>query len=329
MATSTAMTRVLVVRPSSLGDVVYALAIAADMRRAHPGVQIDWVAEEGFAALPALDADVAQVITVALRRWRGSLWRASTWREFRAFRRAVTATRYDAVIDLQEQLKGAIIARIARGPRHGLAAASIREPLATILHDAHHAVDRDIHFVAKCRAIAASAMGYAVEGPPRWHWRALPATPATPQRPYAIFVTATSRPTKLWPEERWRALATHLGENGLAVLLPWGTHEEEARCRRIADGIADASVPSRLALHDAAALIAHADLVVGVDTGLTHLAAALGVATIALFTETDAALAGVAICGGAARDLGGNGIVPGKDDVIDALGDLYRLAPRC
>ena len=110
------MTRVLVVRPSSLGDVVYALAIAADIRRARPGAQIDWVAEEGFAALPALDADIANVIEVALRRWRVSLWRASTWREFRAFRKAVTATRYDAVIDLQEQLKGAIIARLARGP---------------------------------------------------------------------------------------------------------------------------------------------------------------------------------------------------------------------
>jgi heptosyltransferase I len=323
------MTRVLVVRPSSLGDVVYALAICADLRRAHPQVEIDWVAEEAFAALPALDADVADVIPVALRRWRASLLRGATWREFRAFRRAVTATRYDAVIDLQEQLKGAIIARIARGRRHGLAAASIREPLATLLHDTHHNVDRDIHFVAKCRVIAASAMGYGIEGPPRWRWRPLEASAATPRAPFAVLVTATSRPAKLWPEAHWHALARHFAQSGLAVLLPWGTPDEEARCRRIAAGVESAVVPPRQSLRDAAALLAHAEVVVGIDTGLTHLAAALGTPTIALFTETDAALAGVAICEGDTRDLGGNGVVPQVAEVIDTLGDVWRRIPRC
>jgi heptosyltransferase-1 len=323
------MTRVLIVRPSSLGDVVYALAICADLRRAHPGAIIDWVAEEGFAALPALDADVHGVIPVALRRWRASLLRASTWREFGEFRRAVTATPYDAVIDLQEQLKGAIIARIARGRRHGLSAASIREPLATLLHDEHHAVDRDIHFVSKCRRIAASAVGYGIDGAPRWNWKPLAATPATPDLPFAVLVSATSRASKQWPETLWRALALHLTENGCVVLLPWGTADEEARCRRIAEGITSAIVPPHQSLHEAASLLARAEVVVGVDTGLTHLSAALATPTIALFTETDAALAGVAICGSAARDLGGNGVVPRLDEVIDAVGDVYRNAPRC
>lgn len=323
------MTRVLVVRPSSLGDVVYALALCADLRRARPDAIIDWVAEEGFAALPALDADVNRVIPVALRRWRASLLRGSTWREFGEFRRAVTATHYDAVIDLQEQLKGAIIARIARGRRHGLAASSIREPLATLLHDEHHAVDRNIHFVAKCRAIAASAMGYAIDGPPRWHWKPLAATPATPDLPFAVLVTATSRGSKLWPEDDWRALAGHLTKSGVAVVLPWGTADEQARCWRVADAIEGAIVPQRQSLADAAALLSRAEVVIGVDTGLTHLAAALATPTIALFTVTDAALAGVSICGGDAHDLGGNGVVPRLADVIDTLGDVYRNVPRC
>ncbi|MEO6747966.1 MAG: lipopolysaccharide heptosyltransferase I [Casimicrobiaceae bacterium] len=323
------MTRILVVRPSSLGDVVYALAIAADIRRADPGAVIDWVAEESFAALPALDRDVHAVIPVALRRWRASLTRGSTWREFATFRRAMTAVRYDAVIDLQEQLKGAIIARLARGRRHGLAARSIREPLATLLHDVHHAVDRDIHFVAKCRTIAASALGYAIAGAPQWHWKPLMTTPTTPELTYAVLVTATSRAGKLWPEVLWRALASQLAQNGLAVVLPWGTPDEEARCRRIAEGTAQVQVPARQSLPDAAALLAHAALVVGVDTGLTHLAAALASPTIALFTETDPALAGVAICGGDARDLGGNGVVPLLGEVVDAVGDVYRKLPSC
>ncbi|MEP7061390.1 MAG: lipopolysaccharide heptosyltransferase I [Betaproteobacteria bacterium] len=323
------MTRILVVRPSSLGDVVYALAICADIRSADPNAVIDWVAEEAFAPLPALDTDVHGVIAVALRRWRSSLLRASTWREFRAFRRAVTATRYDAVIDLQEQLKGAIIARIARGRRHGLSAATIREPLTTLLHDVHHKVERDIHFVTKCRTIAAGALGHRVEGPPRWHWMPLPITPATPELPFAVLVTATSRESKLWPEESWRALALHLARTGLAIVLPWGNADEEARCRRIAEGIAAAIVPPRQTLRDVASLLSRAEAVVGIDTGLTHLAAALGTPTIALFTETDARLAGVAICGGDAHDLGGDGAVPRVDDVVDALGDIYRNLPRC
>ncbi len=323
------MTRVLVVRPSSLGDVVYALAIVADIRQALPDAAIDWVAEESFAALPAQLNGVRAVIPVALRRWRASLLRASTWREFAAFRRAMAAERYDAVIDLQEQLKGAIIARIARGRRHGLSAGSIREPLATLLHDRHHVVDRDIHFVAKCRVIAGSALGYAVSGPPRWHWKPMPPAPATPDLPYAVLVTATSRTGKLWPETHWRALASHCAQNGLDVVLPWGTPDEEARCQRIAEGIARAQVPVRQSLQAVATLLARATLVVGVDTGLTHLAAALATPTIALFTQTDPALAGVAICGGEAHDLGGNGVVPPLDAVIDAAGDVYRRLPRC
>lgn len=323
------MTRILVVRPSSLGDIVYALAIAADIARALPGAVIDWVAEEAFATLPPLSADVAGVIPVALRRWRSNLVRPQTWREFGAFRRIISATRYDAVIDLQEQLKGAIIARIARGRRHGLAAASIREPLATLLHDAHHRVARDIHFVAKSRLIAASALGYGLDGPPHWRWKPLAMTPATPDGPYAVLVTATSRPGKLWPEDRWRALARHLAQSGFAVVLPSGAPDEQQRCHRIADGLAETRVPSRQPLGEVAALLSRASAVVGVDTGLTHLAAALGAPTVALFTETDAALAGVSICGDSAQDLGGNGVVPQVGEVIDALGSIWRHTPRC
>ena len=321
--------RILVVRPSSLGDVVYALALAADVRRAYPEARIDWVAEEPFAALPALDADIAQVIPVALRRWRGSLLRGATWREFGVFRRAVRSTRYDAVIDLQEQLKGAIIARIARGRRHGLHASSIREPFATLLHDVHHRVDRDIHFLTKCRRVAADALAYEVDGPPRWRWRPLPEAPLTPQGPYAMLVTATSRESKLWPEARWRELVAHLARADVATVLPWGTPREHARCMRIAEGVDTALVPPRQSLAGCAALLSRATLAVGVDTGLTHLSAALGTPTVAVFTETDARLAGVAICGPQARDLGGNGVVPAFLDVVAAVADVWRHVPQC
>ena len=323
------MNAVLVVRPSSLGDVVHALTLVADIRHARPDAVIDWVAEEGFADLPRMHADVRRVIPVALRRWRAALDRAATWREFAAFRQALRQERYTVVLDLQEQLKGAMIARLARGPRHGLHRSAVREPVATLLHDVHHRVDRDIHFITKCRALAAAALAYPVEGPPRWHWKLPPPSAALPPRPFAVLITATSRASKLWPEGHWRELAARLTTSGFDVLLPWGTAGEEERCHRIAAGIPGATLLPRQSLPALAALLARADYVVGVDTGLTHLAAALRTLTVAIFTDTDANLAGVAVCGDHARDLGGNGRIPAVADVEDALGHLQRQHPSC
>jgi heptosyltransferase-1 len=323
------MNAVLVVRPSSLGDVVHALALAADISQAQPATAIDWVAEEGFADLPRMHADVRHVIPVALRRWRAALNRAATWREFAAFRQALRSERYTVVLDLQEQLKGAMIARIARGTRHGLHRSAVREPVATLLHDVHHRIDRDIHFITKCRALAAAALGYTVEGPPRWHWRLPPPSAALPPRPFAVLITASSRASKLWPEEHWRELAGRLTTSGFDVLLPWGTAGEEQRCARIAAAIPGATLLPRQSLPALAAVLARADYVVGVDTGLTHLAAALRTLTVAIFTDTDARLAGVAICGDHARDLGGNGHIPTVANVEDALGLLQRQHPSC
>jgi len=323
------MSAILVVRPSSLGDVVWALSVAHDVAAARPSLAIDWVAEEAFVALPAMCGGVRRVIPVALRRWRREPFARRTWREMRALRSAMRAERYDAVVDMQEQVKGAVIARLARGPRHGLDRTSIREPAATWLHDAHHAVARDIHFATKCRRLAAAALGYAVDGPPRWRWR-LPAPPAcTPDRPYVVAVHATSRADKRWPDERWRELLADVDASGFAIVLPHGSDDEEAASRSLAARLENALVPPRLALDAMAALLARAHAVVGVDTGLTHLAAALGASTLALFTVTDADLAGVAIAGAHARDLGGRGAIPSVDDARAALGDLVRAAPRC
>jgi heptosyltransferase-1 len=323
------MSALLVVRPSSLGDIVHALALCADVERARPGTPIDWIAEEAFAELPALNAGVRHVIPVALRRWRNRIVAPATWREVGVFRRAARQVRYRAVLDLQEQIKGAVLARFAHGPRHGLHRAHIREPIATLLHDVHHRVPRDIHFIAKSRALAAEALGYRIEGPPRWHWKVPATAAALPSRAYVVALTATSRAAKLWPEDAWRALVAQSARAGLATLLPWGTGAERARCERIAAGISAAIVPPRQTLSELATLLARAEFVAGVDTGLTHFAAALGTPTLALFTDTDPALAGVAISGAHARDLGGNGRAPTPDEALAAAGALLRAAPRC
>jgi heptosyltransferase-1 len=325
------MSAVLVVRPSSLGDVVHALALVADVRTHRPDLALDWVAEEAYAPLVALDRGVRRVIPIALRRWRRHPLSAATWREMAAFRRDLRRDEYAAVLDLQEQVKGALVARSARGPRHGPDRASIREPVATFAHDHHHAVDPDQHLIDRCRQLAAAALGYRAVGPPRFGIAAPPpgAEAPIPRGPYLVFLHATSRADKLWPEAHWRALIAAFAGAGFAIVLPWGSANERARSERLAAGEDAAVVPPKQPLPALATLLARAELVVGVDTGLVHLAAALGTPTVSLFVATDARLAGVERASASARDLGGVGVVPAVNDVLDASGSLLARAPRC
>jgi len=171
---------VLIVRPSSLGDIVYALAVVSDIRRERPAFAVDWVAEQGFMPLIELCPDVRRGIAFGLRGWRKSPLATSTWRAIRTFAADLRRTRYDAILDLQEQVKGALIARGARGTRHGFDRASIREPVATWFHQEHHAVPPAQHFAARARALAGAALGYAPSGAPCWRWTVAPPPPCTP-----------------------------------------------------------------------------------------------------------------------------------------------------
>ena len=323
------MSGVLVVRPSSLGDVVHTMAIVADLRAHAPALPIDWAAEEAFVPLVRLDPRVRTVVPVAFRRWREEMSPGKAWREFGAFRQALRRENYTAILDLQEQVKGALVARLARGTRHGFDRRSIREPLATLLDDVHHRIPRDQHFIDKARALAAAALGYTVSGPPRWQFAPPATTAAMSSVPYALVFHATSRDDKLWPEDRWRAVLARFASAGIVSLLPWGSAPERERSERLAAGAETAIVPPRQTLAELATLARHAEAVVGVDTGLTHLSAALGTPTVAVFTTTDAALAGVARTGSHAIDVGGNGTMPSFDDVAAALGRVLRGAPRC
>jgi heptosyltransferase-1 len=322
------MTSALIIRPSSLGDIVHAMPIVHDLAQHCPGIAIDWVAEESFAGLVALNPRIRRVIPVALRRWRHHLRSRETWSEFGAFRRQLTGDRYTAVIDLQEQVKGALLAWLARGPVHGPDRASIREPAATIAYRRRHRIDPDQHLIDRCRQLAGAAFGFEPEGSPHFDLVPPPVHDAPPSR-YAVFLHATSRADKLWPESHWRTLIEHFTTAGFTVVLPWGNADEATRSAALAAGMTNASVPPHRSLPKLAALLAHAELVCGVDTGLVHLAAALNVPTISLFVATDPRLAGVERASMRARDLGGIGTVPTPEDVIAAAGELLRDAPGC
>jgi len=323
---------ILVVRPSSLGDIVHALTLVADVRAHRPDLAIDWVAETGFVPLVELHPGIRRIVPVALRHWRRHLFAAATWREFGSFRRALRREEYAAVLDLQEQIKGALIARMARGVRHGPDRASIREPVASFAHDVHHAIDPHQHFIARCRQLAAAALGYRAEGPPRFGLVPPPPAAGTvPDRPFVVLVHGTSRADKRWPDAHWRRLVETFAASGFAVVVPWGTEAERSCSERYAAGVANVHVPPppRQTLPALAGLLARAELAVGVDTGLVHLAAALGTPTVSLFVATDPMRCGVGLAGPHARDLGGMGAIPTPEAVAQAAGELTRRAPRC
>ena len=315
------MKKILLVKTSSLGDVVHNLPVASDIRLALPGARIDWVVEESFAAISRLHAGVANVLPVAIRRWRSTFLSRDAREEIRAFMAGLREVSYDAVIDTQGLLKSAIVARAARGPRFGLDFASAREPLSAF-YTRTYAVPWSMHAVERNRALACLALCYDLPAAidygiaaPRAAFRWLP------DGNYAVLAHATSARAKLWPEGRWSELGARLGERGLRSVLPWGNEAERARAEAIARTVPGAVVAPALTLADAAAVLARARAVLGVDTGLTHLAAALKVPTAGIYCATDPAATGLYGCARAVN-LGGIGTPPAVNEVVAALRTL-------
>jgi heptosyltransferase-1 len=317
------MKRILLVKTSSLGDVVHNLPVATDIRAAVPGAEIDWVAEESFVAVPRLHPAVAHVLPVAIRRWRSSLLGAAARREIAGFLGELRKLPYDAVIDTQGLIKSAVLARLARGTRHGFDLASAREPLS-FFYDRAYSVPWTLHAVQRNRLLAARALGYAL--PARVDY-GIAAPPAKfvwlPDGRHAVLLHATSARSKLWRVESWIELGARLAERGVRSVLPWGDTVERLRAEEIARPIPGAVVAPALSLADAAAMLGGAHAVVGVDTGLTHLAAALGRPTVALYGATDPASTGLYGCARGVN-LGGVGKPPAVDDVVVTLDQLMR-----
>ncbi|MBK7137204.1 MAG: lipopolysaccharide heptosyltransferase I [Rhodocyclales bacterium] len=313
------MRSILLVKTSSLGDVVHNLPVASDIRARFPEARIDWVVEEAFADIPRLHPGVRRVIPVAVRRWRRNLLAAATWGELREYRTAVRSEHYDLVLDTQGLIKSALLTRQARGRCAGYAAEAAREPLAAHFYDAAYAIPKNLHAVERNRRLAAAALGYAPNLPLDYGIAAEPlAAPWLPAAPYCVLLTASSRADKLWPEAGWLQLAAALNARGLACVLPGGSAEERERAARLAGGMAQAVAAPPMGIAELARLLAGARLVVGVDTGLSHIAAALGRLTFCLFAGSHPELTGVH-AGDTAINLGGAGAAPTASQVVAAV----------
>lgn len=285
--------KICLVKTSSMGDVIHTLPALTDAQRAIPNLQVDWVVEENFAEIPTWHSAVNQVIPIALRRWRKTPFSSQTKNEWKIYRTLLQRNHYDAVIDAQGLFKSAFFAtRLAHGEKHGYDCRSIREPIASFFYDKKYTISYQQHAVERIRLLFAQSLDYALPSSQGDYGIADHFQMDISSKPYVLFVHATTREDKHWPEEHWKNLIEKLTALSVEIRLPWGNEKEKARAERLAKGNQNVQVLPRLSLTDLAQQIANAQAVVSVDTGVAHLTAALDKPNITLYGATDPKLIG-------------------------------------
>jgi heptosyltransferase-1 len=286
--------KILLVRVSSLGDVLHNLPMVADLLRRHPQATIDWVVEEGYVSLVRLNPHVRKIIPFALRRWRKGLRDPAVRAEIKAFFHTLREEEYDLVFDTQGLLKTGIVmgaARVRKGGRKvGLANGSEGsgyEGISRLFHTESIPLDPRTHAVARGRLVAGAALAYAVDTPPDF---GLPPPESAqrpdwlPAEPYAVFFHGTARDAKKWAPANWVATGRALAP--MPVLLPWGSEAEKREAEALAAQLPNARVLPELSMMDAVTLAQQAALAIGVDTGLTHIAAAFYRPTVEIYADS-------------------------------------------
>ncbi len=280
--------KVLLVRLSSLGDVVHSLPAITDLQAACPEVTLHWVVEEAFTEIPSWHPFVQRVIPIALRRWRRHPWQGVSQGEIRAFWQALRAETYDYIIDIQGLIKSGLVSLLAKGRRCGFDRCSARDGNASIFYQQQYAIDYNIHVAERGRFLLSQVMGYEKPQSPANYGLDTSRLPqVSTEKKYVLFFHGSAWQTKCWPEAYWRELATWCCTQGLQVKLPWGNSEEYERAQRIAKTHQDIAVLPAMSLAELAALIAHSQAVVSVDTGLGHLAGAFNRPQLMLWGATD------------------------------------------
>ncbi len=285
--------KVLVFKTSSLGDLIHTYPALTDAAAALPGIRFDWVAEEAFAELPAWHPAVRRVIPIALRRWRRN-W-AKSWRsgEIAAFVRELRREPYELIIDAQGLLfKSALPALLARGPCAGLDRASAREPWSCLSYRHAYPVGRELHAIERVRHLFAAALGYPMSASPPDYAIRVPGRPIDATHPYLVFLHATTWSSKHWPPLYWAQLLQRAVAEGYRVLFPWHTPEDRLQAERIMHAADAGELLPRQGLAGMAACLAAAAGVVGVDTGLAHMTAAVGTPAVTLYGSTRQDLTG-------------------------------------
>jgi len=304
---STASPKILLVKLSSLGDVLHNLPLVWDLRARLPNAQIDWVVEEAYVHLlePLLSKDgfkgIDRVIPFGLRRWKKYLLEIKSWQQFFSFKKQLQEVTYDTVIETQGLLKSALVCALAKKAPNavvaGLANAtefSGYEPIARTFYNHSVQVPLHSHAVDRSRLVMCSAFDWTViqrTDTPQFYGSTIQFGLSKPQipelkTPYVLFFHSTARAAKRWSNDAWIALGKELANRGYQVVLPWGSPTEKAVSNELAKQIPNALVPPAFSIEDAFLVITGAALTVGVDTGLTHLAAVLGLPTVEIYCDS-------------------------------------------
>lgn len=313
---------ILVTRMSSMGDIIHTWPAITDLISHIPDVKITWLVEESFVDIACLHQGVQSYIPIAIRRWRNKLFEPKTWKEWREFLHHLRSTPWDLIVDSQGLIKSAIPARLARGLVVGYSWSSSREALASLFYHKTIVVDRNMSAINRNRYLFGKVFGYEPLGRVnfgdivcrRLNWLSTDK--------YAVMLHATSRFSKEWPEKYWIELGSRLWqERKLICMLPWCSLEEQKRAQRMAAAIPHAQAVPPTTLKETASLIKHASVVVGVDTGLTHLANALNIPLVAIYCDTDPLKTGV-IETPRAKNLGNIGECPRVEEVCSVLNEI-------
>src|SRR5690349_14476074 len=288
------MPRVLLIKLTSLGDLIHALPALSDAQNAVPGIEFDWVIDENFQEIATWHPAVKCVITTNHREWRGSLASSETHGSISTTIGQMRSRQYDLVIDGQGNFKTALLSLCAKGLRAGFDSHSVREWIAHLAYQRRYAASRNAHAIERLRRLFAAALDYPVpDSPPDFRIRrerfVKPAVGLPGE--YLVFIHNASWKTKLWPERHWIELIGKAVQAGFRVLLPWGNSLEEARAKRLAIA-PEVQVLPRLRLSEIGYVLARARACVCMDTGLSHLTAALDVPAVTLYGSTDSGLIG-------------------------------------
>lgn len=284
---SRAVMKVLIVKMSSMGDLIHTLPALTDAKKARPDIQFDWVAEEGFSEIPLWHPAVDKVIPIALRRWRKNSVSSIKEGQITDFIRRIKADEYDCIIDAQGLIKSAVVSRLAKGALHGMDAGSCKESPAAFFYHHRYAISKQAHAIERVRRLFAQTLDYSFQEETLDYGLTASCFKAQDMvKPYLVFLHGTSADNKLWPVEQWKSLAHMAIKQHYTVYLPWGNEQERVRSEIIAENNDACQVLPKMNLTDIAGCLAHASAVVGVDTGLAHLAAALSIPGITLYVDT-------------------------------------------
>ena len=316
------MRRILIIKSSSMGDVVHALPVAYDIRQAFPDAQVDWVVEEAFADIVELSPWISHRVVTAFRRWRKRPFSSEVRSEVAAVKKRLKGSHYDIVIDLQGLIRSALVARWCGAKSVGYSRDTVREPLASFFYSETKRVPESLTPVKRYRTMAALCLGYEIDVEhPVYGLVAKPLAQRPVSGDYAVMAVNTSREEKLWARDRWIQTTQALVKAGITPLFVWGSPAEEDRVRTLAELVPGTVVAAHMTLPEIASLLKESVGLIGVDTGISHLAAALAVPAVGIIVGTSAQLFSL-VGEGRCTTVGDKGVVPTSAEVLAAFSEV-------